>query len=99
MYGMPDDIMQISANIFAFLFADRFPIPANQAYQGVIRGENTGIANEVFAWSGHLRRQTFNKLASGHRNRNGAVAPRTFEGVCARPRKDSRSVEIRPRAK
>jgi hypothetical protein len=30
MYGMTDAIVQISAHIFTFFFAHRFPIPTNQ---------------------------------------------------------------------
>ena len=81
MYSMPDALVEISASHSAFFFAHRFTIPTNRTSQGVIRGENAGIAREVFAWSGNLRGQAFKEFASGHRNRSGAIAPRTFEGV------------------
>jgi hypothetical protein len=70
---MADAFKKILANRCAFFFAHRFTIPTNQASHGMIWSEDTGIACEVFAWSGDLHGQTFEKLASSHRDRSGAI--------------------------
>jgi hypothetical protein len=99
MSRIAEAIVKISSSDLAFFLANRLTIPTNQGFQEVIRGENTGIAREVVALFGDLRRQSFKEFASGHRHRSGAFAPTPFEGMDTRPRNESRLLEIGPRAR